>query len=220
MSRFTQLRDGAIIWSSTIREWLREHEKPDECIYCGANGPLTTEHILPRSCGGPDIPDNAIRVCRSCNSGKGGRRLYEWKGLRSKDKIPRIAEGKELKLLYDLHDKRGTLKVDREQLGCTMCPACDLKPRCIEPGTEEKLTVYCLEGAWVRVLKSSIRGWGEFQCTGKKCGKYELHSFHILQEFVHLGSYDSSPVFRFRKCFDSKGSRTRSIPELSLYHCQ
>ena len=98
-------------------------------------------------------------------------------------------------------------------------PACDLKPRCIEPGTEEKLTVYCLEGAWVRVLKSSIRG-GKFQCTGKKCGKFELYSFHILQEFVHLGSYDSSPVFRFRKCFDSKGSRTRSIPELSPYHCQ
>ena len=59
----------------TIREWLREHEKPDECIYCGTKGPLTTEHILPRSCGGPDIPDNAIRVCRSCNSGKGGRQL-------------------------------------------------------------------------------------------------------------------------------------------------
>ena len=70
MSRFTQLRDGKIIWSSTIREWLREHEKPDECIYCRVKGPLTTEHILPRSCGGPDIPDNAIRVCQSCNSGK------------------------------------------------------------------------------------------------------------------------------------------------------
>ena len=117
MSRFTQLRDGEIIWSSTIREWLREHEKPDECIYCGTKGPLTTEHILPRSCGGPDIPDNAIRVCQSCNSGKGGRRLYEWQGLRAKDEIPRIAEGKYLKLLYDLHDKRGTLNVDKKELG-------------------------------------------------------------------------------------------------------
>jgi hypothetical protein len=34
---------------------------------------------------GPDIPGNAIRVCQSCNSGKGGRRLYEWKGLWAKD---------------------------------------------------------------------------------------------------------------------------------------
>jgi len=148
MSRFTQLRDGKIIWSSTIREWLREHEKPDECIYCGVKGPLTREHILPRSCGGPDIPDNAIRVCQPCNSGKGGRRLYEWKGLRAKDKIPRIAEGKYLKLLYDLHDKRGTLNVDKNELGHTMCPACDLKQRCVEAATVEQLTVYCLEGVF------------------------------------------------------------------------
>jgi hypothetical protein len=109
-------------------------------------GPLTVEHILPRSCGGPDIPDNAIRVCQSCNSSKGGSRLYEWKGLWAKDEIPRIAEGKYLKLLYDLHDKRGTLNVDKKELGRTMCPACDLKPRCVEADTVEKLTVYCLEG--------------------------------------------------------------------------
>jgi 5-methylcytosine-specific restriction endonuclease McrA len=77
MSRFTQLRDGKIVWSSTIREWLREHEKPDECIYCGTKVSLTTEHILPRSC----------------------------------------------KLLYNIHDKRGTLNVDRKGLGCVLCPA-------------------------------------------------------------------------------------------------
>lgn len=147
MKKFVQLRDGEIVWSSTIREWLREHERPDECIYCGAKGPLTTEHILPRSCGGPD---NAIRVCRSCNSSKGGRRLYEWKGLRGKDDIPRIAEGRCLKLLYDLHEKRGTLDVDKTELGRTICPACDLKPRCVEAETVEKLTVYCLEGAFHR----------------------------------------------------------------------
>ena len=111
-----------------------------------AKSPITKEYILPRSCGGPDIPDNAIRVCKMCNSAKGGRRLYEWKGLRAKDQIPRIAEGKYLKLLYDLHDKRGTLNVDRMELARTMCPACDLKPRCIEAGTVEKLMVYCFEG--------------------------------------------------------------------------
>jgi hypothetical protein len=109
---------------------------------------LTFEHILPRSCGGPDIPDNAIRVCQLCNSGKGGRRLYEWKGLWAKDEIPRIAEGKYLKLLYDLHDKRGTLNVNKKELGRTMCPVCDLTPRCIEADTVEKLTVYCLEGVY------------------------------------------------------------------------
>jgi len=92
-----------------------------------------------RSCGGPDIPDNAIRVCQSCNSGKGARRLYEWKGLRAKDKIPRIAEGKYLKLLYDLHDKRGTMNVEKNEPGRTMCLACDLRPRCAGVDTVENL---------------------------------------------------------------------------------
>lgn len=45
---------------------------------------LTTEHILPRDCGGEDIMDNVVRVCKSCNSSKGGKRLYEWKGLKER----------------------------------------------------------------------------------------------------------------------------------------
>jgi hypothetical protein len=148
MNRFVQLRDGKIVWSSTIREWLHEHEKPNVCIYCEAPGPLSTEHILPRSRGGPDIPDNAIRVCQSCNSSKGAKRLYEWKGLQEKDAIPRIAEGKYLKLLYDLHEQRGTLNVDMNELGRRMCPDCDLRQLCEEEGTVEKLSVYCLEGVF------------------------------------------------------------------------
>jgi hypothetical protein len=150
MSRFTKLRDGEIAWSSTIQEWLREHEKPDECIYCGTKGPLTTDHILPLSRGGPDTPDNVIRVCKSCNSSKGSKRLYEWKGLMAKDDIPRIAEGKYLKLLYDLHEKHGTLNVNKKDLGQQMCPGCDMKPHCISEDTEEKLSVYCLEGIFPR----------------------------------------------------------------------
>jgi len=148
MSRFTGLRDGKIKWSTTIREWLREHDKPDECIYCGSKGPLTVEHILPRSCGGPDCPDNAIRVCKSCNSSKGGKRLYEWIGLKDKDKIPRIAEGKYLKLLFDLHEKNGTLDVSKDYLGDRLCPSCGLQSLCIREGHEGKLTVYCLEGCF------------------------------------------------------------------------
>jgi hypothetical protein len=62
------------------------------------------------------FPTTRFRVCQSCNSGKGGRRLYEWKGFRAKDEIPRIAEGKYLNLLYDLHNKRGTLNMDKDVL--------------------------------------------------------------------------------------------------------
>jgi len=144
MERFLALRDGKIHWSSTIREWVKEHEKPDECIYCGSKGNLTIEHILPRSCGGPDIPDNAIRVCKNCNSSKGGKRLYEWIGIPHKDEIPRIAEGKYLKLLYELYDRLGTLNTEKTVLKTKLCPKCDMSNLCIAEGHEGKMTVYCL----------------------------------------------------------------------------
>jgi len=150
MERFIALRDGKIHWSSTIREWVKEHEKPEECIYCGAKGDLTVEHILPQCCGGPDIPDNAIKVCKKCNSSKGGKRLYEWIGIPNKDKIPRIAEGKYLKLLYELHEKSGTLNTTKENLAVQLCPRCDMPNLCKKEGHEGKLTVYCLEGMLTR----------------------------------------------------------------------
>jgi len=51
-------------------------------------------------------------------------------------------------LLVAHYDKRGTLNVDKKEPGRTMCSVCDLKPRCIEADTVEKLTVYCLEGVF------------------------------------------------------------------------
>jgi len=150
MNRFIALRDGKIKWSTTIREWVKEHEKPNECIYCGSKCDLTVEHILPQCCGGPDIPDNAIKVCKKCNSSKGGKRLYEWIGLKHKDEIPRIAEGKYLKLLYGLHEKQGTSDIDKNELKTRLCPECDMPDICKKEGHEGKLTVYCIEGTFTR----------------------------------------------------------------------
>ena len=146
MNRFIALRDCKIEWSTTIREWIKEHEKPNECVYCASKNDLTVEHILPQCCGGPDIPDNAIKVCKKCNSNKGGKKLYEWFGLKNKDEIPRIAEGKYLKLLYELHKKLGTLDIDKNDLRNKLCPKCDMKNTCVKEDHEGKLTVYCLEG--------------------------------------------------------------------------
>ena len=99
MDRFKKLSSGEISWSGSIHEYVKEREKKDECIYCGKKGNLTLEHILPRCRGGVDSPDNAVFVCKSCNSSKGGKRLYEWFGLENRYGVPRIAEGKYLKLL-------------------------------------------------------------------------------------------------------------------------
>ncbi|MFA6330197.1 MAG: HNH endonuclease [Candidatus Micrarchaeia archaeon] len=142
MSKFQALKHGSITWSTAIREYLKEKENPDACGYCGRTGmKLTCEHILPKSRGGPDTADNAIMVCAECNSRKGAKRLFEWHGLDNKDSIPRIAEGKYLKLLYSLHEKQGTLDCTPEE----MCPRCDLGPRC---PIKKKLTVFCLEGCF------------------------------------------------------------------------
>lgn len=140
-SRFKKLTSGEIVWSSSIREYIKEHDK-NECIYCGSQEKLTLEHILPTSRGGPNIPENAVWVCKTCNSSKGANRLYEWYGLDNNDNIPRIAEGKYLKLLYDLHENNGTLNISISELQ-KLCKVCDLEPKCPE---KQKLTIYCLEG--------------------------------------------------------------------------
>ena len=143
MNRFKKLKSGEFHWSTSIREYIKEREVPNKCIYCGSEAKLTVEHILPRCRQGPDNPSNAVFVCKKCNSSKGDNRLYEWFGLQNRNRIPRIAEGKYLKLLYELHRRLGTLPMKIPEL----CPKCDLEPKC---PVKEKLTVYCLEGLFLK----------------------------------------------------------------------
>ena len=144
MNRFKKLKSGDITWSSSIREWIRENEQRDVCNYCGKREEnLTIEHILPLSRGGPDHPDNTVWICKECNLKKSMKRLYEYFTLDMRDEIPRIAEGKYLKLLYDLHSNTGSLDIDDIT---NLCPHCDLESECEEYGTVEQLSVYCLEG--------------------------------------------------------------------------
>lgn len=106
---------------------------------------MTTEHILPRSRGGENVPDNVVRVCKSCNSSKGAKGLYEWKGLEHKNEHSRIAEGKYLKYLYSLFEARGLLDAKLDDL----CP-CGLEGKCNDEGHAHKFTLYCLEGCFDR----------------------------------------------------------------------
>ena len=48
------------------------------CAYCGSQDELTADHLIPAGRGGPDVGDNLVRACRSCNSSKGDRDLMEW----------------------------------------------------------------------------------------------------------------------------------------------
>ncbi|MGQ4876189.1 MAG: hypothetical protein ACP6IY_19145 [Promethearchaeia archaeon] len=50
-----------------------------------------------------------------------------------------------MKLLYDLHEKNGTLDlVDVSSL----CPECEMKKECNKYGINAELNVYCLEGCF------------------------------------------------------------------------
>ena len=143
------LKKGETNWSNAIREYIKERENINICIYCGVNDKLTHEHILPRSRNGEDIADNSVFVCKSCNSSKGDKRLYEWKGLKNKDEHHRIAEGKYLKYLYILHERKGTLEFDNVK---DLCVNCDMGNLCEKENTVEKLSVYCLEGCFGKIL--------------------------------------------------------------------
>ena len=43
----------------------------NRCLKCGKQKPLTVDHIVPVSKGGPDIASNIQPLCLSCNSSKG-----------------------------------------------------------------------------------------------------------------------------------------------------
>lgn len=50
------------------------------CAYCGRpfGEKAEAEHIVPRSRGGTDMPENIIPACRSCNVKKRDLLLLEW----------------------------------------------------------------------------------------------------------------------------------------------
>lgn len=156
MDRFKKLQSGAIAWDS-IREYVKERDDPDHCVYCGRGADLTLEHLIPRAFHGPQDEKNAVWVCAPCNSAKGARRLYEYwtakGGLKAaKYEVPRLAEGKYLKLLYELFDRAGLLAVEERGLRIRFCPSCDLKATCVREGTAEKLSPLCLDGVAALVL--------------------------------------------------------------------
>jgi 5-methylcytosine-specific restriction endonuclease McrA len=158
MNKFKQLKQGEIFWNE-IREYVKEKEYPNECIFCGVTASLTLEHMLPQKYGGPNNEKNLVWVCKSCNSSKGAKRLYEYFAVAAgveaaKYDVPRIAEGKYLKLAYETLKERGLLKTAAFELNQKICPQCDMKNLCVKQETEGKLSPFCLDGLLTICFKS------------------------------------------------------------------
>lgn len=120
VSRYKKLESGEMTWSSTVRDHEKELDHGRVCVYCGATAGLTADHIIPTSRSGVDprvvmlldSADNCVCACRSCNSSKGDRDVFEWYGSERADEIPRLALSKFLKLAYRLHETQGTLDLE------------------------------------------------------------------------------------------------------------
>jgi hypothetical protein len=137
--RFKKLRDGEISISGTIREWEREQKLPKQCVYCGSITDLTTDHLIPRSRGGDESADNVVLACQPCNASRGDKGIFEWLGLKEKDKVHRLVAGKYLKQLLTLHEQAGTLEIAKDQI-TILCARCALPKICEDWGTLRELT--------------------------------------------------------------------------------
>jgi len=142
--RFNKLKNGEITISGTMREWEREQELPNQCVYCGSSTDLTTDHLTPLSRGGNSIADNAVLACKTCNASKGDKGVFEWLGLKEKDRLHRLVAGKYLKQLLALPERANTLEVTKDRI-IILCERCGLPKLCERWGTVRKLTCFCLE---------------------------------------------------------------------------
>lgn len=117
MSRYQKLKKGEIVMCSPEVDVDQERfgkYKDDRCDYCGAEGELTIDHLIPLHRKGPDSQANKVQACKSCNSSKSDKDIFYWYGLERKEEIPGHVLSKYLKLVYDYHEKQGNL--DRTDL--------------------------------------------------------------------------------------------------------
>jgi len=59
-------------------------EQEGECAGCDTHFPfrvMDVDHIMPRSRGGTDHPENLQLLCSGCNRSKGGRTMAEWRAV-------------------------------------------------------------------------------------------------------------------------------------------
>jgi hypothetical protein len=132
MRKFTELKKGAIKWSSILREDMNVDTA--SCAYCNNDKGLSNDHIVPkRECHYDEI-HNIVKACKICNSSKGDKDLIDWWGIDRRYELPRIVHGKYLKMLYLCHECRGTLnredinmdgKINLHDLGALFRQPCD-----------------------------------------------------------------------------------------------
>lgn len=58
-------------------QWKTAMRRLPACYYCGGEGG-TIDHVVPRTLGGEDTPDNAVPCCPACNFEKDSILIERW----------------------------------------------------------------------------------------------------------------------------------------------
>jgi hypothetical protein len=83
---------------------------PQSCCYCGSSEQLSVDHLIPTKRGGPNVGDNLVWACRSCNSSKCANDALEW--LKRRDQFPPILLLRRyLKLAVEMSCERSCMEV-------------------------------------------------------------------------------------------------------------
>jgi hypothetical protein len=72
------LTDGTMDVGSLVEDDRLKIALPRACCYCGAEGRLSIDHLIPASRGGPESADNIVWACGPCNSSKGAGDVLRW----------------------------------------------------------------------------------------------------------------------------------------------
>ncbi|MHA2255774.1 MAG: HNH endonuclease [Candidatus Heimdallarchaeaceae archaeon] len=139
-SYYKRLQNEEITWEIALKEFKSTVETTQSCAFCGEVRKLSLEKMIPSVSELSDNREYHLFLCKRCNSSKGNKGLYRWYGLDNLEDIPRNTEGKYLKLLYELHQARGTLSEDNIS---SLCQHCKITESC---SGDEVLSVFCMEG--------------------------------------------------------------------------
>jgi hypothetical protein len=85
---YREMSAGSMSPRSLMRDQKIRMKLPQQCIYCGGVEHLAIDHVVASAAGGADAGDNAVWACRSCNSSKGKRDLFDWWGTAGRMGLP------------------------------------------------------------------------------------------------------------------------------------
>jgi hypothetical protein len=110
------LNTGSMQMGSLMDDERLKMVLPNACAYCGMAEKLTLDHMISSHSGGIESADNAVWVCRSCNSSKGAKDFFIWWGNRNAAFPPLLLVRRYLKLCHKLAEERGLLECSVDKL--------------------------------------------------------------------------------------------------------